>query len=310
MRRKDWISLIALLLIIAIASLGEFISAQGNPAITIGNLWYFIPMIILLVCAVLMGRRKGNHASLFKWLSWTSYCLSIFFLFCSVNSFMHFFNVQDSSKKETLINNTVLVISDISNMHQAYKEGVDKRRQDYQHGLRTAIETNNTTMLNEVAPLQSRWTPKDAKKYADDWAEKTMLPTYKAYKTSLDSISPIIDNSIIRDFNIFTAGGKFISLQTLYNLHKGQLSEKYSTLNKIEESEGINHELMYSNNENKWKDSHRIYETKEFSFVGFLIFIILAFLASLTFLCIKDESIRKPKMRTNVQDVYAAGHRL
>lgn len=103
MRRKDWISIIALLLIIAIASLGEFISAQGNPAITIGNLWYFIPMIILLVSAVLMGRRKGNHASLFKWLSWTSYGLSLFFLFCSVDSFMHFFNAQDSSKKEALI---------------------------------------------------------------------------------------------------------------------------------------------------------------------------------------------------------------
>ncbi len=310
MRRKDWISIIALLLIIAIASLGEFISANGNLAITIGNLWYFIPMIILLVCAVLMGRRKGNHTKLFKWLSCTSYCLSLIFLFCSIDSFMHFFNVQDSSKKEMLINNTGLIISDISNMHQAYKEGVDKRRQDYQHELRIAIETKNITMLNNVAPLQSRWTPKDAKKYADDWAGKTMLPTYIAYKKSLDSISPIIDKAIIRDFNIFTAGGKFASLQTLYNLHKSQLSEKYSTLNKIEEDKGLNHELAYSNNENKWKDSHRIFETKEFSFAGFFVFIILALFTSFTFLCIKDESIRKPKMRTNVQDVYAAGHRL
>lgn len=310
MRRKDWISIIALLLIIAIASLGEFISAQGNPAITIGNLWYFIPMIILLVCAVLMGRRKGNHARLFKWLSWTSYGLSMIFLFCSVDSFMHFFNAQDSSKKEELIKNTGLVISDISNMHQAYFDGVDKRRKDYQHKLRTAIETNNTTTLNEVSSLQSKWTPKDAKKFADDWAEKTMLPTYNAYRSSLDSISPIIDNAIIRNFNIFTAGGVFTSLQTLYDLHKLKLSEKYSTLNKIEESEGDNHELIFSNEEETWKNTNRIYETKEFNLAGFLIFIILAFFGSLTFLCIKDESIRKPKMRTNVQDVYAAGHRL
>lgn len=310
MRRKDWISLIALLLIIAIASLGEFISVQGNPAITIGNLWYFIPMIILLVSAVLMGRRKGNHAGLFKGLSWTSYCLSLIFLFYSVDSFMHFFNVQDPSKKEMLINNTGMVISDISNMHQAYKEGVDKRRQYYQERLSAAIATNNKTLLNKVASLQSIWNQENAKTMADEWAEKTMLPTYIAYKISLDSISPIVNKAIIGDFNIFTAGGKFSSLQTLYNLHKGQLSEKYRNLNKIEESEGLNHELTYSNNENEWKDTHRIFETKEFSLTGFCIFIILAFLSSFTFVCIKDESIRKPKMRTNVQDVYAAGHRL
>lgn len=310
MRRKDWISLIALLLIIAIASLGEFISTQGNPAVTIGNLWYFIPMIIILIGAVLMGRRKGNHTSLFKWLSWTSYGLSLIFLFCSVDSFMHFFNAQDSTKKELLIKNTGLVISDISNMHQAYKEGVDKRRDDYQQRLRTAIDEDNKSILDEVFPLQLERKPQDAKKSADDWAEKTMLPTYKAYKSSLDSITPIVDKAIIRDFNIFTAGGKFTSLQTLYDLHKLKLSEKYSTLNKIEEREGANYELNFPNEEEKWKNSHRIYETKEFNLAGFLIFIILAFFGSLTFLCIKDESIRKPKMRTNVQNVYAAGHRL
>lgn len=310
MKRKDWISLIALLLIIAIAFLGEFISVQGNLAITMGNLWYLIPMIILLVGAVLMCQRKGNHTRLFKSLSWISFCLSLVFLFFSADSFMHFFNVQDSAKKEEMIRNTGLVIADISNMHQAYKDGVDKRRQDYQHGLRTAIETQNNSLLNEVSPLQSKWIPKDAKKFADDWADKTMLPTYKAYKGSLDSISPIIDKAIIRDFNIFTAGGEFTSLQTLYNLHKLKLSEKYSTLNKIEESEGASHELIYTNQEEMWKDSHRIFETKEFNLAGCIIFIILAFLASFTFLCIKDESIRKPKMRTNVQNVYSAGHRL
>lgn len=203
-----------------------------------------------------------------------------------------------------------MVISDISNMHQAYKEGVDKRRQYYQERLSAAIATNNKTLLNKVASLQSIWNQENAKTMADEWAEKTMLPTYIAYKISLDSISPIVNKAIIGDFNIFTAGGKFSSLQTLYNLHKGQLSEKYRNLNKIEESEGLNHELTYSNNENEWKDTHRIFETKEFSLTGFCIFIILAFLSSFTFVCIKDESIRKPKMRTNVQDVYAAGHRL
>lgn len=310
MKRKDWVSVIALLLIIAIASLGEFISVHGNLAVTIGNLWYIPLMIILLVCAVLMGQRKGNHSKLFKWLSWTSYGLSMVLLFFSVYSFMHFFNVQDTEKKKELTDNTALVIADISNMHQAYKDGVDKRRQNYQQKLRTAIAVNDASLLNEVSPLQSKWIPKDAKKFADDWADKTMLPTYNAYKTSLDSISPIIQKNIIENFNIFTAGGEFMSLKKLYDLHKLNLSEKYSTLNKIEENFGSIHDLSYPHNEAKWKDSHRIFETKEFSILGFLIFIILAFFASLAFLCIKNESIRKPKMRTDVQNVYAAGHRL
>lgn len=312
MKRKDWISLIALLAIISIVVLGEFISSLGNYAVTAGNLWYIVPMIILLVGAVLMGQRKGNHTKLFKWLSWISYSLSMVFLFCSVFSFMHFFNVQDSSKRDMLIENTTLVKNDISSMLKAYKEGVTKRRQDYATQLFTAIELNDDAVLNKVSPRHSKWIPADARTFSGDWERLKMLPTYEAHKTSFDSISPIIDQSIIGNFNIFTAGGTFNELKDLYNRHKQNLSQVYSTLNPIEEINNRDYNLSdeYINHEHIWKDTQHYFVKKEFSIVGFIIFLLLAFFASLTFLCVKDESIRKPTARTDVQNVYKAGHKL
>lgn len=310
MKRKDWISLVAIILIIAIAALGEYISVQGETVVTLGNLWYLIPMIILLVCAVLMASRKGNHGKLFKTLSWIGYGLSMCLLFLSVGSFMHFFNSQDSSKKSQLAEKTGMVISDFSNMYEAYKDGITKRKNNYQTQLMTAITLNDMQLLKEIAPMQANWKPKDSKQFAKDWIENAMMPTYIGYKNSFDSISPIINDAIIENFNIFTAGGEFVSLQALYNLHKRALSDNYSKLNPIEEHNDLSYELIFTNRESEWKDSQEILAKKHFNIYGFLIFLFLAFFGSLTFLCVKNDSIRKPRMRKNVQDVYDAGHRL
>ncbi|MDE7421524.1 MAG: hypothetical protein K2N35_15120 [Muribaculaceae bacterium] len=310
MKRKDWISLIAILIIIAIAALGEFISVQGVTAIALGNMWYILPMIILLTSAVIMAKRKGNHNKLFKSISWICFGLSVVFLFLSLDSFMHFFNVQDSSKKKQLADKTTLVMNDFYNMYKAYNDGVTKRKDNYESKLKTAIQLNNSSLLREIAPMQANWSPKDSKQFSKDWVENAMMPTYKAYSTSFDSISPKVNEAIIHNFNIFTAGGEFVSLQELYNLHKRALSENYRKLNPIEEQNDQSYELDYENRESEWKDSQDIFSKKQFSITGCIVFLILAFLGSLTFLCVKDDSVKKPQMRKNVQNVYESGHKL
>lgn len=309
MRRKDWISLIALLVIMAIAALGECISVQGDIALALGNLWYFIPMIILLVCAVILGHRKGNHASLFKWLSWCSFGLSMVFLYLSMASFMHFFSVQDSSLEDTLKKNTELAKTDMNSMLEAYEKGVYERSGTYQEKLSTAIADGDENLLKSVAPRQSNWSNDDAIKFTQYWQED-MLSTHQGVKNSYDSISPIIQQSIVTNFDIFTAQGHFNALKELYNTHKAPLLEQYSHRNKYEEARYLQFSLRYPNNESEWMGTGDLLTYKRFSLVGFLIFIILAFLTAIAFLFIKDESIRKPKMRTNVQAVYEAGHKL
>lgn len=312
MKRKDWISLIAVFIIVAIAALGEYISVQGEALLALGNMWYVLPMIIFLVGAVLLAKRKGNHSSLFKILSWVSYGLGLLFLFLMLPGFMHFFNVQDSQKKKTLTEKATMVMTDFTNMYQAYYDGVERRKTDYQNRLKTAITDLDIKTLKAVAPNKAltSWVPKDSKTFADDWSDNTMMHTYEGYKKSLDSITPIINKVIIDDFNIFTAGGKFVSLQQLYITHKNALENSYKKSNRIEEIDEEAYELIFNNREPEWNDAQNVLSEKEFGIGGFIVFIILAFLASLTFLCVKDESIRKPKMRTNVTSVYAAGHKL
>lgn len=309
MKIKDWISLIAILLIVGIAALGEFISVQGDFALTAGNMWHVLPMAGLLTGAVLLGRRKGNHRKLFKTLSWSCYVSGTVLLFLSLFSFMHFFNVQDSSKRDDLVEKTGMVISDFDSLYDKYSQGVTKRRHDYEQKLSIAIANKDISTLDSVSGTQKSWEPKHSKHYADDWKE-SMLKTYNGYKNSFDSIKPVIYNAIIENFNILTAGGKFASLQELYRMHKRALSDEYSRQNPIERITESQQELKYNNHETKWEDAHLVLAKKEFGIAGFTIFIILAFFGSLTFLCIKDDTIRKPKMRTNVQNVYDAGHKL
>lgn len=316
MKRKDWISILAFIVILSVSLIGQQFANFGSwtdAVIIIAIL--SIPMLLFFILAVFARNRKGNYVKFWRGLSYVAFAGA--FIFSMVGyapSFMHYFNVigsQDFVKEKA-----ILILDDTDKMFVEYKESTKKREEIYESDIQTAINQGhqynpNSTLRKALKNLPDYNKSNLAKETAKAWfIERTKNSDKNNEKWT--KIKPDFKNALINNFNIFTAAAQFDALSTQYDTYKKALTEDYAAnCTEWEKEEGFDTSFTFANKESEWKTAKEIFTDKKFNFGMFLLFIILALLASSSYIFFKDSSVKTPKQRNTTDNaVYQLGHKL
>lgn len=311
MKRKDWISLLAILLILGVALIGEQFLANGNWIDgAIGLLVVLVPMLVFFFLAVFFRRKKGNYVSWFRSISYVSFVFSFIFLLIISMSFMHYFNVIGSS--EEIAKSTRLILDDCNGMFDEYEKLVKSRINGYDSEFQAEIKQGNWEFLRSLPVFKTitRFDDKTKNTYVNDW-KGAMFTNFEVNKDSLEqSKIPQFENALINNFNVFNAASQLRDLYTLYERYESMLSDDYSNPTPFEAQRKEELKFVYPNHKETWAGTKDIFTDLYGNNLGFLVFLVLAIFASSSFIFFKDDNVRKPRLKTGSQTIYEKGHNM
>lgn len=308
MKRKDWISLVAMLIIVTVALIGEQFCTQGSwtdAAISISI--QLLPLLLFFVFAVVARNRKGSYVKTWRIASYACFAISVVFLLMFSVPFMHYFNVIGNQSQ--VKSNVQYILNDCNGMFDAYEKKVSSRVSNYDSNLKIAINQDYKELLNEVFPTAKNITLKDKNNAVNAWKVK-MFTNHAANKQVLEANLPIYKNALIDNFSVFDASGQLHKLITSYNDFKTTLQKDFSELSPSEKILCETYEFKFDNQELKWMNAEKIFTQPSFNFLYFVLYLILALFACTSYIFFKDENVQTPKMRAGDQSVYQCGHKL
>lgn len=310
MKRKDRISLVALLIILGIALIGEQFHANGEWTDgIISLLTKFLPLLVFFIIAVYFRNKKGNYVAWFRRISYVSFAISVVFLFILSMPFMHYFNVIGSQERIATASRQILDDCDV--MFNEYEKQIGQRVSKFESDLQTAINQNHVAFLNAEYPTVTTYDSRFREQAKDDMTEKVWFANYYVNKDSFDlTKKPQFEKVLIQDFDAFTAASELKELFTLYDRYKKLLTEDFSKTTPFEREEHYCAEFEYQNQESSWRSSTDIFTKMEFNFLWFLLFVVLALFACSSYIFFKDENVRVPKPRNGSQFIYDKGHNM
>lgn len=280
MKRKDWISLLFLPLLIVVAYFGHLFFASGNHVEAASEIAiYLLPSILFFILAVILRTRKGNYVKLFKGISYACFTIAAAGIIYMAIPFTHFLNVLNN--KEQVKKKVELILSDHEEMVKTYTNEINSL-----HDELAADVADESLMAN--------------------WEESYMTgyTTGSDYKLLLDKdkiseyTSVLIDN-----YALFSAPANLKLLLTEFDTDKTKLTKKY---NKCNQDAGKRHTFKYSGKEKEWKNIEELFTEFNVNILYLALYLLLAIIACSSYIFIKDDSVSPP----DIDDVYSLGHRL
>ena len=310
MKRKDWISVIALLIIIGIALVGEQFHASGEWADgAISLMTKLLPMLVFFVIAVFFRNRKGSYVAWYRKISYITFFLMVISL-----PFMHYFNVIGSKEEIATVSRQIL--EDCDAMFNEYEKQINNRASKFKTELDRAVisaQEGDITYINLLKQEYNTQTTYD-NRFKDDAIDRYVdlwFANYRANKDSLNNIKkPQFEQILIQDFDAFQAAGELNSLFTQYDRYKKLLTDDFSKTTFFERKDNYNPEFTYANHESSWMNAKDIFVKMKFNFLWFLVFLVLALLASSSFIFFKDDTVQPPRKRAGTRSIYERGHKL
>lgn len=310
MKRKDWISLVALLIIVGIALIGEQFHANGEWADgTISLFTKLLPLLVFFIIAVYFRNKKGSYVAWFRRISYVSFAISVVFLFILSLPFMHYFNVISSQEKIAIASRQILDDCDV--MFKEYEIQIGQRVSKFESALQTAINQNHEDFLKKEYPTITNFNNRFREQAKNDMTEKVWFANYYVNKDSLDTMKkPQFEQVLIQNFNAFSAASELKELFTLYDRYKKLLTTDFSNTTAFERDEHYSAEFKYPDQESSWRKSKDIFTEMDFNLLWFLLFMILALFACSSYIFFKDDNVRVPTLRTDSQSIYDKGHNM
>lgn len=305
MKRKDWISLIAMLTIVFIALMGCQFKANGDwLKAAIDLLFVLIPMALFFVIAVAARNRKGGYIKFWRGLSYVLFGFTILCLLWMSRPVMHYFNVMGS--KQIVTDNVQSILGSCEKMFQKYESEVGSRLTTYKEDIKSAKEGNikKLRVLRDSFPTMTNYD-----ELVKTWQE-TMFEVYKDNKRQFEEQRQSFEKALILDFNPFKAAGQFYQLVNQDSIYFGALSAAYSTLTPFEKYEQKNIVFESEDIDKEKKEVTSIFAEYAFNFLVFIMYLILAFLACSSYVFFRDETMGKFSKRGTYADVYQKGFQL
>lgn len=310
MKRKDWISLIALLIIVGIALIGEQFHANGEWADGgISLLTKLLPLLVFFIIAVYFRNKKGSYVTWFRGLSYVSFAISVALLLVLSMPFMHYFNVIGS--RDNIATASRQILDDCDVMFKEYEKQIGQRISKFESDLQTAINQNHEAFLKKEYPTVNTFDNRFREKAKDDMTEKVWFANFYVNKDSLNSVKKAqFENILIRDFDAFSAAGELNELFTLYDRYKKLLTDDFSKTTPFERDENYSAEFNYQHHESTWNNSKLIFTQMNFNILWFILYLVLALLTCSSYIFFKDSNVRVPRPRTGSQSIYDKGHNM
>lgn len=305
MKRKDWISLIAMLIIVFIALMGCQFKANGDwLKAAIDLLFVLIPMALFFVIAVVARNRKGGYIKFWRGLSYVLFGFTVLCLLWMSRPVMHYFNVM--ANKQIVTENVQSILGSCEKMFQKYESEVGSRIITYIEDIKSAKE-GNTKKLRVLRNFDPTMTDYD--KLVNDW-QIAMFTNYEENKKQFEEQRQSFEKALILDFNPFKAAGQFDQLVTQYDSYFKALSKDYSNLTPFEKDERKNIVFESEDIDKVKKEVTSIFAEYAFNFLVFIMYLILAFLACSSYVFFRDETMGKFSKRGTYADVYQKGFQL
>lgn len=284
MKRKDWISLLFLPLIIVVAYFGHLFFASGNHVEAASEIAiYLLPSILFFILAVILRTRKGNYAKLFKGISYACFTIAAAGIIYMAIPFTHFLNVLNN--KEQVKKKVEMILSDHEEMVKTYTNEINSLRQTQGEDIADA--------------LMDIWEESYMTGYTTGSDNKLLLDKDKISEYT----SVLIDN-----YALFSAPANLKLLLTEFDTDKTTLTKKY---NKCNQDAGKRHTFKYSGKEKEWKNIEELFTEFNVNILYLALYLLLAIIACSSYIFIKDDSVRAPKKKdNNMDDVYSLGHKL
>lgn len=312
MKRKDWISTLALLLILGIAFIGEQFRSNGlwgDAAINLSLV--LLPLLVFYIVAVVARNRKGSYVKFWRMLSYVCIAIAVFFLFAISVPFMHYFNVQNRQNK--VKEKVGMIIADCDKMLSEYDEQVKHRYTTYNSDLQSAVNERKWNVLDNAIPGADPHAPNFVTSTSDSW-KVNMFAHHSEMKKNWTNLKPLFQKALIDEFDVFTAAKQVNELVKQYNDFKEKLTEDFERMTPLEKKyKTFGNDVpqfKFENKEKEWRDSVAKLFTETKMHVGmFIIFFILALFACSGYIFFKDNTVRTPRSRKNAE-VYELGHKL
>ena len=308
MKRKDIISLIAMMIILIIAYLGTLFKANGNYIDALINMMILVlPLSFFFIFAVIARNKTGNFVKFWRASSYISFAVAIVFLLVISGNFMHYFNVI--AKQDKVSEKVELIIKDYISMYDEYEKLVQSRVASYNSELMSMYNQNQYDAIKQMFHPTMTISKLALEKVADDWKEK-MFKNYSGNKRIMSTSVTDYQIALIDNFKVFSAAKELNNLISQYNSHKAQLEEDFAQTTAIENSNNITPVFTFKNEEIAWRNVQDIFAKSGFNALFFVIYLVLATLACSTYIFFKDTTVKAPKRTVSNQDVYSLGHRL
>ena len=275
MKRKDWITLIAMLLILGVALIGEQFISMGNWMDALINLSLkVLPWVLFFVLAVLARKRKGNYMNTYRKGSYVLFAISLVCLLCFISKpFMHYFNVMGSQKK--VKQSTETILAQCQDMFSDYEKQVGSRVNAYSENVQVK-----------------------------------MFKNHSANKKQFDGQKTKFNNALVMNFNPFLAASQFDQLAMQYKNYYKLLSEDFANLTPFEEHDGAERVFEASEIDTVCQETQAIFGKPGFNGAFFLVFLLLSFFSTASYVFIKEDSVRKPSRRNADLSIYDQGFKL
>lgn len=306
MKRKDWISLIALLIIIGIALIGEQFHLNGEwrgGAISI--IINLVPLLVFFIIAVVFRNKKGSYVKWFRGISYISFAVSVVFLYYFSKPFMHYFNVIGS--QDDITTAAEQIINDCNVMFKEYEEQINHRVNKYESELKSEINQGHIDFLKNEFPTVNNFDNRFVTKTVSDMKESVWFANYYVNDSIRKTKQKEFEGVLIDNFDTFRAASELNQLIKQYNDYKKLLSDDFSRTTPFERKDNYDALFNYINNEEKWINIEDYFTKMNFNIIWFAVFIVLAFLACASFIFFKDDSVRAPRPRLGAQSIYEEG---
>lgn len=306
MKRKDWITLIAMLLILGVALIGEQFISMGNWMDALINLSLkVLPWALFFVLAVLARKRKGNYMNTYRKGSYVLFAISLVCLLCFISKpFMHYFNVMGSQKK--VKQSTETILAQCQDMFSDYEKQVGSRVNAYSENVKSAYEGNREKMNVLIEKDKSATSYRN---WPDEWQVK-MFKNHSANKKQFDGQKTKFNNALVMNFNPFLAASQFDQLAMQYKNYYKLLSEDFANLTPFEEHDGAERVFEASEIDTVCQETQAIFGKPGFNGAFFLVFLLLSFFSTASYVFIKEDSVRKPSRRNADLSIYDQGFKL
>ena len=306
MKRKDWISLVAMLVIVGVALIGEQFVAKGDWLDASINLSLkLIPLVLFFVFAVVARNRKGGHTGFWRGVSYVLFGLSLLCLLWMSVPFMHYFNVMNS--KKAVADNVTVILDRCNEMFDDYERQVKGRLVAYRENVKSAYAGNSGKM---AVLKEEDQTATSYRTWPDAW-QKSMFENPMKNKEQFQSQRKIIENALILNFNPFVAASQFDQLVKQYNRYQDLLAEHFANMTPFEKSEGAKMAFEPASIQSVAGQTMAVFTEPEFNGGIFVAYLILVLFASFSYLFFKDRLITgKFSNKKNYASVYNKGFQL
>ena len=305
MKRKDWISLVMMSLIVGIALIGEQFIAKGDWLQALASLSLkLLPLLIFFVFAVVARNRRGSYVQFWRISSYVSFAAAVVCLLLLSFPFMHYFNVMSS--KDKVSHNTTTILDQCDNMFKSYENQVESRIITYKENVKSAYDGNSAKM--DILKKKDN-TATSYRSWPDEW-QVNMFRNHSANKKQFSEQRADFENALTTNFNPFQAAYQFDQLITQFDSYKKLLSDDYTNLTPFEEDEKLEMTFETASIQQVSDDTLSVFTEPKFNIPVFLAYLVLAFFASASYIFFKDSTVRRPAKNKHQAEVYDKGFKL